>query len=49
MTLSSPLRRKENKSATSKADHWWVEGMGHDLPPPLWPDFADRIMALESK
>jgi pimeloyl-ACP methyl ester carboxylesterase len=22
-----------------------IEGMGHDLPPPLWPQFADKIAA----
>ena len=40
---------KRIKALLPEAEHWWVEGMGHDLPPPLWPTFAERIMALESK
>ncbi|MGC6510294.1 MAG: alpha/beta fold hydrolase [Myxococcota bacterium] len=38
---------KRIKALLPSAEHWWVEGMGHDLPQLLWPEFAKRIMALE--
>ena len=26
-----------------------IEGMGHDLPPPLWPRFAEGIVAVAGR
>lgn len=45
-----PLKAgKRIKKLVPHAESWWVEGMGHDLPPPLWTEFANRIMAMDKK
>jgi pimeloyl-ACP methyl ester carboxylesterase len=48
-----PLARVAAGKATAKAipgAHLRIfEGMGHDLPRPLWPDFADEIAAAAAR
>jgi pimeloyl-ACP methyl ester carboxylesterase len=50
---SDPLIRPAAGRATAKAirdSHLRIfEGMGHDLPPQLWPDFVDEIAAAAAR
>ncbi|MCO4746506.1 MAG: alpha/beta hydrolase [Proteobacteria bacterium] len=42
--LFPPRFARAQAEAIPNAELYFVDGMGHDLPRPLWPEIADRIL-----
>jgi pimeloyl-ACP methyl ester carboxylesterase len=44
--LIDPSGGRATAAAVPGARLWTIPGMGHDLPPELFGEFADRVAAL---